>query len=135
MGMTRVINLRTRLISSAVIYGVVYGTCHLGFGGPVRIWLADAFALLLAFGIPSLLVSSPAQLWNHRVAVSSLVLSGLLSWDVLMTLLISKHDLFYGWLLFYPVGFFVMVALLFLHSAVVSVLEAVQHPIQSRSRH
>src|SRR5882672_3676740 len=116
----RAVNLRTRLIAGAVIYGIVYGTCHLGFGGPARIWLADALALFLAFGLPSFLVSSPSQLWSRRVVVSSLVLFGLLSWDVLLTLLTSKHDLLYQWQLFYPVGFFGLTVLLYLHSAVVA---------------
>ncbi len=118
---------KLQIISSLTILVVVYCTVHVGFGGPWQIWFIDGFALLLGFGVPSLLVSSPRDLATRRVTIAVFLLAGLISWDVLMTLFTAKHELFRAWGVVYPVGSLTLASLLVVHGFVVGTFHDV-HP-------
>ena len=113
---------KLRLASGIAISTAVYSAAHFDFGGPLRVWVIDACALLLGFGLPSLMVSSPRQWCSRGVVWLSLMVTGLFFWDALMSIFVPKHDLFWMWWTFYPVGLLVLAALLFIHTLVVSLV-------------
>jgi len=113
---------RVRFVSGIAISAAVYIAAHLGFAGSSRVWIIDACALFLGFGLPSLLVSSPQQWCSRGVIWFPLVVTGLFSWDALMSVFVPKHDFFWmGWA-YYPLGLSVLAALLFVHSLIVGLV-------------
>ena len=105
--------LSKALIATALA-GIVFISTHLYGGAPLRVHLADALGLFLAFWIPALMMRSWKDLKERAFFFAAFVVFGTLVWDAVTASVIVKRDFLMGAAIVYPlflVGCFALFAI------------------------
>ncbi|MDJ0760909.1 MAG: hypothetical protein QNJ19_16060 [Woeseiaceae bacterium] len=113
----------SKVLIATILAGIAFSPVYLYSGAPLRVHLADALGLLIAFWIPALMIRSWEDLKRRALLFAAFVVFGTLAWDAVTASVISKRDFLMGAAILYPVSLIGCFALFSIQAALLKLFK------------
>ncbi len=92
----------SKVLIATLLAAIVFIPSYIYSDAPLRVHLADALGVALAFWIPAMMVRSWNDLKERVLFFAAFVVGGTLIWDVVTAVVIVKRDFLMGGVIVYP---------------------------------
>jgi hypothetical protein len=105
-----------KIFVPTVIYCFLLIIFFVTSGAALRVHIVDALSLFVAFWIPAGFVRSLSDIRVKLKIILPIILLGILVWDLLSSVVITKREFFREAHVVYPLGILTMMTLLVIHA-------------------